>query len=66
MNGKGKKTKKQAINSNSAINVLSQEELSRRIAVVETSLKASNWRELEAKGKFSKNDKLTSTGCTGK
>lgn len=59
MNSKGKKTKKQAVINNSATNVLSQEELSRRIATIREGMKASTWRELETNGKFTKNDKLT-------
>lgn len=59
MNSKGRKAKNQAVNDNSIINVLSQKELDRRIAAVQASMKASTWRELETKGKFTKNDKLT-------
>lgn len=59
MNNKGRKTKKQAVINNSATNVLSQEELARRIAAIQEGMKASTWRELETNGKFTKNDKLT-------
>ena len=59
MNGKGKKTKNQAVNSNSMVNVLSQEERDRRIADLQASMKSLTWRDLETKGKFTKNDKLT-------
>ena len=59
MNGKGKKTKNQAVNSSSMVNVLSQEERDRRIADLQTSMKSLTWRDLETKGKFTKNDKLT-------
>ena len=59
MNVKTKKTKKQANNPNSMKNVLSNETLSKRIEALEKDLKASTWRELETKGKFAKNDKLT-------
>ena len=59
MNGKGKKTKNQAVNSNSMVKVLSQEEMDRRIASVQAGMKALTWRDLETKGKFTKNDKLT-------
>lgn len=59
MNSNGKKTKKQAVIKNSTANVLSQEELARRIAAVQEGMKASTWRELEARGRFTKNDKLT-------
>lgn len=59
MNGKGKRAKNQAVNGNSMVNVLSQEELDRRKAAVQGGMKASTWRDLETKGKFTKNDKLT-------
>ena len=59
MNGKGKKTKNQAVNSSSMVNVLSQEERDRRIADLQASMKSLTWRDLETKGKFTKNDKLT-------
>lgn len=59
MNGKGRKAKNQAVVNNSMNNVLSQEELHRRFASIEENMKASTWRDLETKGKFSKNDKLS-------
>ena len=59
MNGKGKKTKNQAVNSSSMVNVLSQEERDRRIADLQSGMKSLTWRDLETKGKFTKNDKLT-------
>lgn len=59
MNSNGKKAKKQAVIKNSTVNVLSKEELARKIAAVQEGLKASTWRELETNGKFKKNDKLT-------
>ena len=58
MNGKGRKVKNQ-VGINNLMNVLSQDELSRRIAVVEADLKASTWKNLEVGGKFDKNAKLT-------
>ncbi|MBQ7599377.1 MAG: IS110 family transposase [Clostridia bacterium] len=58
MNGKGRKTKKQANISNS-MNVHSQEELNRRTAAVDEDLKSSTWKDLEVGGKFDKNAKLT-------
>ena len=58
MNGKGKKEKNQA-NINNSINVLSQEELNRRIAAVDEGLKSSTWKDMEVGGKFDKNAKLT-------
>ncbi len=59
MNIKSKKTKKQVNVKNSVVNVLSTEEISKKIEAVEKELKASTWRELEANGKFAKNDKLS-------
>lgn len=59
MNIKARKTKKQASVVNFGMNVLSKEELSKKIEVIEGSLKASTWRELETQGKFAKNDKLS-------
>ncbi len=58
MNVKGRKAKKQAIIDN-RINVLSKEELGRRIAAVEAGMKSSTWRSLEVGRKFDKNAKLT-------
>ena len=59
MNSKGKKTKNQAVKCNSMVTVLSQEELDRRIGAIQAGMRASTWRDLETKGKFTKNDKLT-------
>lgn len=59
MNVKGKKEKNQAVLKNNAVNALSEEELSSRIEAVKADLKASTWKELETKGKFTKNDKLS-------
>lgn len=59
MNGKCKKSKKQAINNPPTANVLSPEEYNRRLASIAERLKAHTWRDLETKGKFTKNDKLT-------
>ena len=58
MNSKDRKAKNQA-NINKSVNVLSQEELGRRIAAVEADMKASTWKDLEVGGKFDKNAKLT-------
>ena len=52
-------TKNEAANSNSKVNVLSQEELDRRMAAVQAAVKSLTWQNLEAKGKFTKNDKLS-------
>ena len=59
MNIKARKAKKQVVINNSITNVLSQEELGRRIAAIKAGMKASTWRDLETNGKFAKNDKLT-------
>ena len=59
MNIKTSKTKKQVNVENQAINLLSKEELSRRIGGVEKGLRTYTWRELETNGKFAKNDKLS-------
>ena len=58
MNTKGRKAKKQAT-TNNEINVLSKEELGRRIATIEADLKSSTWKDLEVGVKFDKNAKLT-------
>ena len=58
MNIKGRRAKKQA-NIENPMNVLSQEELNRKIEALKSSMKASTWRDLEVNGKFSKNEKLT-------
>ena len=50
-------TKKQANVENQAINLLSKEELSGRMEVVEKELRSYTWRELETNGKFAKNGK---------
>jgi transposase len=59
MNIKAKKTKKQVNPENFTRNFLSDDEISKKIQVVEKELKASTWRELETKGKFVKNDKIS-------
>ena len=59
MNVKTNKTKKQANLENQAVNLLSKEELCKRIEDVEKELKSYTWRELETNGKFAKNDKLS-------
>ncbi len=58
MNVKGRQAKKQA-NICDSKNVLSQEELGRKIAAVEAGLKSWTWRNLEVGRKFDKNAKLT-------
>lgn len=59
MNVKTSKAKKQVNLDNQAINLLSKEELGKKIEVVEKELKSYTWRELETNGKFAKNDKLS-------
>ena len=59
MNVKARKAKKQVNVENQGINLLSKEELSRKIEVVDKELKSYTWRELETNGKFAKNDKLS-------
>ena len=54
MNVKTNKTKKQANVENQAVNLLSKEELCKRIEGVEKELKSYTWRELETNGKFAK------------
>ena len=59
MNVKTRKAKNQVNVENQAINLLSKEELSKKIEVIEKKLKSCTWRELETNGKFSKNNKLS-------
>ena len=59
MNIKARRTKKQVNVENQAINLLSKEELNKKIEVVEKELRSYTWRELETNGKFVKNDKLS-------
>lgn len=59
MNVKTSKAKKQVNVENQAINLLSKEELCKKIEVVEKGLRSYTWRELETNGKFTKNDKLS-------
>jgi hypothetical protein len=59
MNVNSKRSKKQADNNVPATNVLSQEEYNKRIATIIGGMKTNTWKDLETKGKFAKNDKLT-------
>ncbi len=59
MNIKTKVRKVQPLSKNSGINVLSQDEIRQKVQVIERELKAFTWRELETRGKFDKNAKLT-------
>lgn len=44
MNSKAKKTKVQPLSKNSVINVLSQDEIKKKVQVIEQKLKSSTWR----------------------
>ena len=59
MNSKTKKAKNQGNVSTSIANVLSQDEIAKRVAEINSNLRSSTWRQLETKGKFDKNDKLS-------
>ena len=53
MNNKGKNKK------NQELNIFEQQEIIAKAEVIKSNLKASTWHELETKGKFSKNEKLS-------
>ena len=53
MNNKGKNKK------NQVLNIFEQQEIIAKAEVIKSNLKASTWHELETKGKFSKNEKLS-------
>ena len=55
MNVKSKKTKKQAVTGN----IFEQHEMIAKADEIKSNLKASTWHELETKGKFDKNKKLS-------
>ena len=55
MNVKTAKKKNQVITAN----IFEQQEMIAKVEAIKSNLKASTWHELETKGKFSKNDKLT-------
>lgn len=55
MNIKGKKKKNQVLTAN----IFEQQEMLAKAEAIRSSLKASTWHELETKGKFKKNEKLT-------
>lgn len=48
-----------AKNQVTTVNIFEQQELVARVEVIKSNLKASTWHELETKGKFAKNDKLS-------
>ena len=55
MNIKGKKKKNQVVTAN----IFEQQEILAKIEEIKSNLNASTWHELETKGKFDKNKKLT-------
>ena len=55
MNVNGKQKRNQVVNTN----VFEQQELTAKAEAIKSSLKASTWHELETKGKFAKNEKLS-------
>jgi len=55
MNVKGRKKKSQVITAN----IFEQQEIIAKAEAINNNLKASTWHELETKGKFDKNKKLT-------
>ena len=59
MNVKTSKAKKQVNIENETVILLSKEELNKRIEVIKKELRSYTWREMETKGKFVKNDKLS-------
>lgn len=58
MNPNGRKAKKQGATNNPK-NFISKEELEKRIKSVEDSMRACTWRNLETKGPFKKDDKIS-------
>lgn len=55
MNFKGKQRRNQA----TTVNIFEQQELIIKAEAIKNNLKASTWHELETKGKFAKNEKLS-------
>ncbi len=55
MNVKGRKKKNQVITAN----IFERQEIMAKAEAIKSNLKASTWHELETKGKFDKNEKLT-------
>ncbi len=55
MNVKGTKKKNQVVSAN----IFEQQEIVAKVEAIKNNLKASTWHELETKGKFDKNAKLT-------
>ena len=59
MNTKAKRTKNQENSKKSIVDIQNQKEVVRKAEEILKELKACTWRELETRGKFTKNDKLT-------
>ena len=59
MNSKVRKIKNQEVTTDFTANVLLQDEISKKVQVIEQELKSSTWRDLETNGKFAKNDKIS-------
>ena len=55
MNVKGTKKK----NQGSTVNIFEKQEIIAKAETIKINLKASTWHELETKGKFDKNEKLS-------
>lgn len=55
MNVKGTKKKNQVVKAN----IMEQQELLKKAEVIKSNLTAPTWHELETKGKFDKNEKLS-------
>ena len=55
MNIKGKQKRNQVV----TVNIFEQQELLAKVETLKSNLKASTWHELETKGKFKKNEKLS-------
>lgn len=55
MNVKGTKKKNQGL----SVNIFEQKEIIEKAEAIKSDLKASTWHELETKGKFDKNEKLS-------
>ena len=55
MNIKGSKKKNQVL----SLNIFEQQEIIAKAEAIKVELQASTWHELETKGKFDKNDKLS-------
>ena len=59
MNSKSNRTKNQVNLKNSVSDIQKQNEMVKKAQEILQELKSYTWRDLETKGKFSKNDKIT-------